>query len=1190
MPHSQYHFIMLGIFKKIFKNKSERDYAKYSPVIEAVNEEYEKLHELTHDELRNKTFEFKQRIADHLAGIDEDIKATRQEANEEENIQRKEELFAELDELQKERDKHLEVILKELLPEAFAVVKETARRFSENPTLTVTATQHDRDLAANQSKDYVKIEGDKAIWQNHWTAAGAEIVWNMVHYDVQLIGGSVLHEGKIAEMATGEGKTLVATLPAYLNGLSGQGVHVVTVNDYLARRDSQWIGPIMEFLFLTIDCIDRHRPHSEARRNAYNCDITYGTNNEFGFDYLRDNMVRSLDEMVQRKHHFAMIDEVDSVLIDDARTPLIISGPVGETGEEEEYKELKPDVEKLLAAQQKLSAQYLAKAKKLIAEGDDSFDEDGGGMALLRAYRSLPKSRPLIKFLSQEGVKVILQKAENFYMQENSKNMHIVDAPLLFTIDEKNRQVELTDYGAEWLAKGKGDPNFFVMPDIAERMVEIENNDELNEQQKQEEKIKLSQDFAVKSRRLHAMSQLLKAYTLFEKNEEYIVMNGEVKIVDEQTGRMMEGRRYSDGLHQALEAKENVKVGEATQTYATVTLQNYFRMYHKLSGMTGTAETEAKEFWDIYKLDVSVIPTNLPVIRQDNEDEVYKTEREKFNALVDKITLLSHAGRPVLVGTTSVEISEKLSRYLKMRGVSHEVLNAKQHQREAAIVARAGQQDSQGHGNVTIATNMAGRGTDIKLAPPTLFKVVDVKKDSSAKGGYFYTIRQMGTNKEMTLDQNHEFWPAFQLNPEMYQLIHKDELTREESKKLLVGGLAIIGTERHDSRRVDRQLRGRAGRQGDPGSSQFYVSLDDKLMRLFQSERIAGLMDKMGHREGDVIQHSMVTKSIERAQKKVEENNFGIRKRLLEYDDVMNIQREAIYKKRYNALSGERLQVDIDNMFRYMTENIVAHHKMNNDYEGFRRDSVGMLGLDPKIDAADFNESPVDELVERFHQQFEEFYHNKELLLINTLLPTIKRVYENEGQRYKRIAIPYTDGSTRMLPISADLEESVKSDGKTIMRDIEKAVTLAIIDNKWKEHLRAMDETKESVQSASFEQKDPLVKYKMEAYKLFEDLIYDINEEVTAFLAKGTLALPENQQVQQAREQKRTDLSKMRLSRPGASAPGSAEAEAARARAAAEGVSQRAKPETFRRANTKVGRNAPCPCGSGKKYKHCHGR
>lgn len=1160
---------MIGLFKGLFKSKSERDYDKYSPIIDAVYEEYDKLQGLTNDQLRNKTLEFRSQIADHLAGIDEDLRSIREQAKETEDIHQKEELFKEVDALQKERDKHLEEILKELMPQAFAVVKETARRFKENPSLTTTATDHDRELAANPDKGYVKIEGDKAIWKNHWMAAGGDITWNMVHYDVQLIGGAVLHEGKIAEMATGEGKTLVATLPAYLNGLSGQGVHVVTVNDYLARRDSEWIGPVMEFLLLTIDCIDKHRPHSEARRRAYLSDITYGTNNEFGFDYLRDNMVRSLDEMVQRKHHFAMVDEVDSVLIDDARTPLIISGPVGEGSEELEYKELKPEVEKLLAAQQKLASSYLADAKKLFNEGDTGHDEGEAGMALLRAYRALPKNRPLIKFMSEEGVKVMLQKAENFYMQENSKNMHLVDEPLLFTIDEKNRNVELTDYGAEYLARGKDDPQFFIMPDLAAKMVEIDNNNELDNGEKEEARVKLSQDFAVKSRRLHAMHQLLKAYTLFEKDEEYIVIEGEVKIVDEQTGRMMEGRRYSDGLHQALEAKENVKVGEATQTYATITLQNYFRMYHKLAGMTGTAETEAKELWDIYKLDVSVIPTNVPVIREDNEDEVYKTAREKYNAVIDKISLLSKAGRPVLVGTTSVDVSEKLSRLLQMRGVKHEVLNAKQHQREAFIVARAGQQDENGNGNVTIATNMAGRGTDIKLAPATLFDVVSVKNDSSVKGGYRYTLRDRAGKKEFTLDPSHELWPAFQLKPDAK----------------VVGGLAIIGTERHDSRRVDRQLRGRAGRQGDPGSSQFYVSLEDNLMRLFQSERIAGLMDRMGHQEGDVIQHSMVTKSIERAQRKVEENNFGIRKRLLEYDDVMNIQREAIYRKRYNALSGERLQVDLDMMFRGMTESLVSMHKADGDYESFRKDSMGELGIDPTVGAAEFQEGKPEEIAQVYQEQFFEFYNRKEQNLIQFLLPTIQQVYEREGQRYKRIAIPYTDGRNRMLPIAAELEDAVKSRGKSIMRDIEKAITLAILDERWKEHLRSMDELKESVQSASFEQKDPLVIYKMEAYNLFEDLVYQINEEVTTYLSRGMLDMPENRQVQQAREQQRTDLSRMRTSRPGEEP-----AEAAAARAAAEGVSQPVKQETVRRQEPKVGRNDPCPCGSGKKYKHCHGR
>ncbi len=1160
---------MIGILKGLFKSKSERDYAKYAPVVEEINEIYEQLRDLSNDELRNKTLQFRKRIQEYLSDIDQEIANLRQQAQETEDIHQKDELFKEIDELVKERDKHLEEVLNELLPEAFAVVKETARRFKENDTLVVTATDHDRELAADPDKSYVKIEGDKAIWKNEWTAAGADIKWNMVHYDVQLIGGIVLHEGKIAEMATGEGKTLVATLPAYLNGLAGEGVHVVTVNDYLARRDCEWVGPIYEFLLLTVDCIDKYRPHSPERRQAYLCDITYGTNNEYGFDYLRDNMVRSLDEMVQRKHHFAMIDEVDSVLIDDARTPLIISGPVGAGEEEQEYLALKPDVERLVAAQKRLATQYLAEAKKLFEQGKTGYEEGEAGMALLRAYRALPKSRPLIKFLSEEGVKVVLQKAENFYMQENSKNMYVVDEPLLFTIDEKNRSVELTDNGAEFLAKGKDDPEFFIMPDIAARMVEIDNDDSLSETQKEEAKLKLSQEFAVKSRRLHAVHQLLKAYTLFERDEEYIVINGEVKIVDEQTGRLMEGRRYSDGLHQALEAKEGVKVGEATQTYATVTLQNYFRMYHKLAGMTGTAETEAKEFWDIYKLDVSVIPTNLPVIRKDYEDLVYKTAREKFNAVAHKIEILSKAGRPVLVGTTSVDISEKLSRLLNLRGIKHEVLNAKQHQREAFIVARAGQQDEKGHGNVTIATNMAGRGTDIKLGPATIWDVVKVEKNANAKGGYFYTIRQRHTGKEMTLDQSHELWEAFQLEPDAK----------------VVGGLAIIGTERHDSRRVDRQLRGRAGRQGDPGSSQFYVSLEDNLMRLFQSERIASLMDRLGHKEGDVIQHPMVTKSIERAQKKVEENNFGIRKRLLEYDDVMNIQREAIYKKRYNALSGERLQVDLDMMFRSITESLVMMHKNGGDFQSFRRDSMSELGIDPKITEADFNSLDEAELVRRYQEQFFEFYHRKEQQIVEVLLPVIKQVYEREGHRFRRIAIPFTDGRSRMLPIAAELETAVKTNGRSIMRDIEKAVTLAIIDERWKEHLRNMDELKDQVQSASFEQKDPLVIYKMEAYRLFEDLIYRINEEVTSYLTRGTLALPESRQVQEAREKPSTDLSKLRTSR--SEVPETAEAQ--RARAAAEGVS-RPQQVTVKRAEPKVGRNDPCPCGSGKKYKHCHGR
>ncbi len=1092
---------------KIFGTKYERDAAKYAPIVDEINELYEQYGELSNDALRNKTLQFRERIAAHLTGIDEDISRLTEESKTETDLHAKEAIFVEIDQLGEERDQHLEDILQEILPEAFAVVKETARRFMENETLEVIATEHDRNLAAKKS--FITINGDKAIWQNSWTAAGGDITWNMIHYDVQLIGGMVLHDGKIAEMATGEGKTLVATLPAYLNGLSGNGVHLITVNNYLALRDCEWVGPIFEFLLLTVDCIDKYRPHSVQRRQAYECDITYGTNNEYGFDYLRDNMVGSVDERVQRKHHFAMIDEVDSVLIDDARTPLIISGPVPKGSEEQEYMALKPSIERLIAAQRKLATQYLADAKKLFNDNILGVEEDQAGMALLRAHRALPKYRPLIKFLSEEGIKVALQKTENHYMQEQSKNMHLVDEPLLFTIEEKTRNVELTEKGAEFLAKGGDDPNFFVMPDIATEMMEIDISEQSDEQ-KAEAKEKLIQDFAIKSRRLHSVHQLLKAYTMFERDEEYVVMEGQVKIVDEQTGRMMEGRRYSDGLHQALEAKENVKVGDITQTYATVTLQNYFRMYHKLSGMTGTAETEASELWEIYKLDVVVIPTNRPIARADMEDKVYKTSREKFNAVIDEIVALSNAGRPILVGTTSVDVSEKLSRMLKLRNIDHNVLNAKQHQREAEIVAEAGKA-----GNVTIATNMAGRGTDIKLG-------VGVKE---------------------------------------------------------AGGLAIIGTERHDSRRVDRQLRGRAGRQGDPGSSQFYVSLEDNLMRLFQSERIAKLMDRMGHQDGEVIQHSMVTKSIERAQKKVEENNFGIRKRLLEYDDVMNIQREAIYKKRGNALSGDRLSVDINNMFLGLTENLVQAHRIEGDFQQFRRDALRVLGIDPQIDEIDFKEGDERDLIDRFQQQFLEFYHRKGQRIGEVLFPIVKSVYENEGHRYKRIAIPFTDGSAKPLPISASLQDAVESKGQTIVRDIEKAIALAIIDEAWKEHLRSMDELKESVQAASFEQKDPLVVYKMEAYELFEQLIYSINEQVTSYLAKGTVVFSDGSKLEEAQQQK-TDLSRTSTNK---TADGT--------RAAAEAVSRsRAKPQTFKRADKKMGRNDPCPCGSGKKYKHCHGR
>jgi preprotein translocase subunit SecA len=1097
--------------QKVFGTKYDKDVKQYEPYIDEINQLYESYQSLSNDELRNKTLEFRKRIKEYLSEIDQQLNDLTEEAITSEDIHRKEDIFKEIDILRKQRDEELEVVLKEILPESFAVVKETARRFKENSQLEMTATEHDRELAAS-GKSYIQIKGDKALWKNSWPAAGNEITWDMLHYDVQLIGGMVLHDGKIAEMATGEGKTLVATLPAYLNGLGGEGVHIITVNDYLARRDSEWVGPIFEFLLLRVDCIDKYRPHSPERIRAYRCDITYGTNNEFGFDYLRDNMVVTLEERVQRKHHFAMVDEVDSVLIDDARTPLIISGPATQGADIQEYIELKPRVERLIEAQRKLATEYLAEAKKTFKEGKLGNEEGEAGMYLLRAHRALPKYRPLIKFLSEEGVKVALQKSENFYMQEQSKNMHIVDEPLLFTINEKTRSVELTEAGAEFLARGGEDPNFFIMPDLAFEMNEIDINDELSNQEKKEAKEKLAQDYAVKSQRLHSINQLLKAYTLFEKDEEYVVIDGQVKIVDEQTGRMMEGRRYSDGLHQALEAKENVKIGEITQTYATVTLQNYFRMYHKLAGMTGTAETEASEFWEIYKLDVVVIPTNKPIQRDDREDLVFKTSREKFNAVIDEIVELSNAGRPVLVGTTSVDISEKLSRMLKLRGISHNVLNAKQHQREAEIVAEAGKP-----GKVTIATNMAGRGTDIKIS--------------------------------------------------------------EEVKK--AGGLAIIGTERHDSRRVDRQLRGRAGRQGDPGSSQFYVSLEDNLMRLFQSERIAKLMDRMGHQEGDVIQHSMVSKSIERAQKKVEENNFGIRKRLLEYDDVMNIQREAIYKKRNNALSGERLSVDLNYMFSSLLENIAYEYKESEDLDGLHSACVRILGFDPEIDPQSFRRMNVTALTEHLLVEVNNFYKRKSDHYSASLLPLIKNVFENEGHRYKRIALPFSDGSASVLNVSASLEEAVKSNGHSIINDIEKTVALALLDENWKEHLRAMDELKESVQAASFEQKDPLVIYKMEAYGLFEQLIHKVNLDVCSYLSRGRLLIQQEGNIREAQVQ-RTNFSKTRTSR---------DANEERARMAAASAGREApKVETIVRSEKKVGRNDMCPCGSGKKYKHCHGQ
>lgn len=1105
---------MLSALKKLFGSKQDRDLKKYKPVVDEINGIYTTLSSLTHDELRNKTLEFRERIADYLADIDAEREKLQAAADVEEDLNQKELLFNDLDKLEKERDEALEVVLNELLPEAFAVMKETARRFTENETITVTATDQDRDLAANPKKDYITIEGDKAIYRNTWTAAGGEITWAMIHYDVQLIGGMVLHDGKIAEMMTGEGKTLVATLPAYLNGLSGRGVHVITVNDYLARRDSEWIGPVMEWLQLTIDCLDHYKPNSPERRKAYKCDITYGTNNEFGFDYLRDNMVGRIEDKVQKRHHYAMIDEVDSVLIDEARTPLIISGPVPSGSEEQEYQELKTPIEQLLAAQRKTATNFLTEAKKLWKEGYRGVEEGEAGFALLRAYRALPKNRPLIKFLSEEGVRSMLTKTENTFMEQNNKRMGEIDDALYFVIDEKNRTVDLTEKGNEFLAKYNSDPQFFIMRNIATAMAEIDNREDLSKEEKQLEKNKVAQDFAVKSRRLHAIHQLVKAYTLFEKEEEYVVMDGQVKIVDEQTGRMMDGRRYSDGLHQALEAKENVKVGDITQTYATITLQNYFRMYHKLSGMTGTAETEAGEFWEIYKLDVVVIPTNRPIQRDDMNDIVYKTEREKVNAIIEEIVRLSKAGRPVLVGTTTVEISERLSRMLRMAGIDHNVLNAKQHQREAEIVAEAGKP-----GKVTIATNMAGRGTDIKL-----------------------------------------------------------------SKEVLdAGGLAIIGTERHDSRRVDRQLRGRAGRQGDPGSSRFYVSLEDKLMRYFNSERTIKWMDRAGLKDGEAIEAGIVTKSIENAQKKVEENNFGTRKRLLEYDDVMNIQRDAIYTKRNNALSGERMNVDLKNMFEGLIESLAFETKQKGDFDTFRRANVQVLGFEPDISETEFNSNNANELGDKILGQFQAFYNNKMSQLSEVLMEQIRRVHEEQPGRYRRILLPFSDGSSHPMAITADIERAIESNGETIKSDIEQAVVLAIIDERWKEHLREMDDLKTSTYAASFEQKDPLVIYKMEAFNLFEQLIMNINEETTGYLAKGGLVFPEQQQAPQIKQAPRqSKQQKLSTNR--------AEATQQAAREAGQRAGQRQKVETFVRQDKKIGRNDPCPCGSGKKYKQCHGK
>ncbi len=1095
-----------SILGKIIGSKSDRDLKEIKPLLDKIAAIYPTLSGESNDQLRLRTANFRALINEQLserrariASINAGI-----EANPEMDAFEKERNFEELDKIKKEITAEIENSLIEILPEAFAVVRETARRLKENQVLSVRATDYDRELAA--SKDYVNIDGEQALWSNIWMAAGNKITWDMVHYDVQLIGGIMLHKGKISEMATGEGKTLVATLPVYLNALSGEGVHVVTVNDYLARRDAEWMGPLYEFHGLRVDCIDKHQPNSMNRRRAYAADITFGTNNEFGFDYLRDNMARSPEELVQRGHNYAIVDEVDSVLIDDARTPLIISGPTPK-GENQEFFALKPRIEKLVNAQKTYVSSALNEAKKLFGQ-----DDKAAGLALLRAHRGLPKSKPLIKYLSEQGTRTLLQKTENFYLQDQAREMKKVDAELYFVIDEKNNSIELTEKGLELITGVSEDANFFVMPDVGSEIALIEKSQESHEE-KLNRKEDLLRDFAIKSERIHTINQLLKAYTLFEIDVEYVVMEGKVKIVDEQTGRILDGRRYSDGLHQAIEAKENVTIEAATQTYATITLQNYFRMYNKLAGMTGTAETEAGEFWDIYKLDVSVIPTNRAISRKDENDLVYKTKREKYNAVIEKISEETSKGRPVLVGTTSVEISELLSRMLKLRNIKHNVLNAKQHQREAEIVQEAGQA-----GTVTIATNMAGRGTDIKLGPGV--------KDA--------------------------------------------------------GGLAIIGTERHESRRVDRQLRGRAGRQGDPGSSQFFVSLEDDLMRLFASERIARLMDSMGMKDGEHIQAGMVTSSIERAQRKVEENNFGIRKRLLEYDDQMNHQREVIYRRRRNALYGDRLSIDIDTMINETCEGIIGEYHDLRDYEGLKLEALRVLSVDTDITEAEFLKEKPEVLSSKLIEEALAHYRHKSLHMAQTALPVIRQVYETQSAQFENMLIPVSDGF-KTLQLVVNLKKAVESEGKEVAGALERGITLAIIDDVWKEHLREMDDLKQSVQNAVYEQKDPLLVYKIESFKLFEQMLGRIARDITAFLMKGALPTgdpaPQNQaRVQMPQAARPTPPPALKTSRSEMSTSASGETSTL--------TEPRREPV---KAEPKIGRNDPCPCGSGKKYKSCHG-
>ncbi|MGV3636302.1 MAG: preprotein translocase subunit SecA [Flavobacteriales bacterium] len=1117
--------------KKVFGDKAQRDLKEVMPLVEKTKAAYAQLNGLSHDELRARTADLKARIKERTKANDDRVDTLRAEidADPQMDIHERERRYQDIDKLQEASLKDIEAVLLEILPEAFAVVKETARRFKENGELRVRATDADRELAIKRP-DAIRIEGDSAIWKNTWTAAGNPMTWDMLHYDVQLIGGVALHTGKIAEMGTGEGKTLVSTLPVFLNALAGRGVHVVTVNDYLAKRDAEWMGPLHEFHGLRVDCIDKHQPNSPERRNAYLADVTYGTNNEFGFDYLRDNMAHAPTALVQRKHHFAIVDEVDSVLVDDARTPLIISGPTPK-GEVHQFDEYKPRVERLYNAQRQLVTRLLAEAKEnlkgLTDGGSPSKDQlEKGGMALLRAHRALPKNSALIKFLSENGVRAHLQKTENFYLQDQGKDMPKVDAELYFTIDEKQHGIELTEKGVDLISGDVNDPTFFIMPDVGGSIADIEKSGASTEE-KAKRKDELLRDFAIKSERIHTVNQLIRAYALYENNVEYVVMDGKVKIVDEQTGRILEGRRYSDGLHQAIESKEKVKVEAATQTYATVTLQNYFRMYHKLAGMTGTAETEAQELWDIYKLDVMVIPTNRPVVRKDNEDMVFKTKREKYNAVIEEIEALRNAGRPVLVGTTSVEVSELMSKMLTMRKIPHNVLNAKQHQREAEIVAQAGLA-----GTVTIATNMAGRGTDIKLGP-------GVKE---------------------------------------------------------AGGLAIIGTEKHESRRVDRQLRGRAGRQGDPGSSQFYVSLEDDLMRLFNSGRIAKLMDTMGLKEGEVIQHRMVTASIERAQKKVEENNFGIRKRLLEYDDVMNSQRTVISKRRHHALFGERLKLDVLNMFYEVSASVVNEYHESGDFDGFQLELFRRLSCESPVNAENFKNIKTEELIEQVYDAALASYERHGKVTADQAMPVITDVFLNQGQQYQNIVVPITDGMKTMQVVT-DLAKTYKSQGRELIASVEKYITLAIIDNEWKEHLREMDELRRSVQNASIEQKDPLLIYKLESFNLFKAMLERINGDVVGFLAKAGLpsAQPQVREAQAPRppqqrvETSRTEVPQFAGSRSTASAPRPAAGPPAPGRGAMPPPPPRTPPTPVR-VDKAPGRNDPCPCGSGKKYKQCHGQ